>query len=262
MRAKIAKFRLLILILLGSSGAVNVWLILKVLDYKGRVFLARQFPDPVPIPVVVDERSQLWLIGDSRVQAWFPGDTPERKVINRGISGFTVKDTLEQLRSDLSSGHKPSTIVIQVGINDILSAGYNRPSRLPAGAFNGWPDRPGPAAIMGEAFRNLEALVNISLKSQRRVVIFTVFPPGPLGLRDRFFWSSEMDEWLAELNQKIIALKDKGILVCDSSSAISQAGRVKSVYSKDALHLNAAGYEVLTAELESILSHSNPGFRP
>ncbi len=262
MMTKITTIRVFLLILLGSSGILNVWLILKVLDYKGRVFLARQFSDPAPLPMVVDERPQLWMIGDSRAQAWLPRDTPQRRVINRGISGFTIKDTLEQLRADLASGHKPSTIVIQVGINDILSVGYNRPSRLPSSAFNGWPDRPGPAVIMGQAFRDLESLVKMSLESNRRVVISPIFPPGPLGIRDRFFWSSELDSWLAEMNHRILSLGDTGVVICDCSAVLSPGGRVAAAYSGDALHLNAAGYKLLTAELENILSKTNPAFRP
>lgn len=241
---------LLLSSLLLASLAGNVWLTLKVMDYKGRLLLAREFPDPAPLRVEKDGRTLAWLAGDSRIKALRLPETPARKVVNRGSGGFTVRETLDRFRADLAAGSRPDVLIIQAGINDVLSAGYNRPSRLtPASA-----PRPAPERIMEECLASLKKLVTASREAGCRVILLTVFPPGPYSLRDRLFWTGELEARVTQLNDGLRRLSGAGVTILDAAALLAPDGRTKAEYSLDALHLNAAGYAVLTAALESELA--------
>ena len=53
-------FMVLLAVLLGASLWLNGWLVLKVLDYKGRVLLAREFPGSASLFVPKDNRRLVW----------------------------------------------------------------------------------------------------------------------------------------------------------------------------------------------------------
>lgn len=237
--------------LLAVSLAGNGWLMLKVLDYKGRVFLAREFPDSAPLRAEPDGRPLVWLAGDSRIEAWSLPDSPARRVINRGVSGFTARETLNRFRADTAAGSRPQTVIIQAGINDVLSAGYNRPSRLPPGVSAG---RPTPERIMAQCLADLRALVEAARQMQCRVVLLTVFPPGPRDFRDWLFWTAELEAKVAELNTALRLLAGPEVTIVDAAALLASEGRTRAEYSADCLHLNAAGYRVLTEAVESVLA--------
>ncbi len=236
--------------LLAVSLALNVWLTLKVMDYKGRCLLAKEFPDQTPLQVEKDGRMLLWLSGDSRIASWSFPESPQRKVVNRGVGGFTARETLDRFRADLAAGSRPDVVVIQAGINDVLSAGYNRPSRLtPASA-----PRPAPGRIMAQCLENLQKLVKLARESGSRVILLTVFPPGPYSLRDRFFWTSELETHIRDLNTALRRLAGTGVTVLDSAALLAPGGRTEAKYCMDCLHLNDAGYKVLSDALDALLS--------
>jgi lysophospholipase L1-like esterase len=249
-------------LLMAASLGLNGWLILKVLDYKGRLLLAREFPDDDALNVPKDSRAVIWMAGDSRIAAWVFPDTRSRRVVNRGVNGFTARETLDRYRADLAAGSRPDVTVIQAGINDVASAGYNRPSRLPPSAFTGWPDRPGPDRIMEQCAADMRLLVRAATDAGSRVVLLTVFPPGPLELRDLFFWSEELDARVAGLNESLRSLVGPAVTVLDAATLLSDGARTKNEYSLDTLHLNAAGYAVLTNALEAALSGTGQAATP
>lgn len=240
-----------LLLLLAASLVANVWLTRRVLDYKGRLFVARQFPDDVPLLVQKDARQLVWLSGDSRVAAWSLPDTPNRRFINRGVSGFTARQVLDRLRADLASGTRPDVVVLQAGINDVLSAGYNRPSRVA-------PPRPAPEEIMQQCSVDLRRAVQVARDAGSQVILLTVFPPGPYGWRDWFFWDATLEAKVPELNDSLRALSGPGVALLDSAALLAPGGRTRAEYSADSLHLNLRGYAVLTDALERTLSELAP----
>ena len=249
-------------VVLGASFWLNGWLILKVLDYKGRLLLAREFPDQIPLNVPRDARQLVWLAGDSRIAAWPLSDTVFRRFVNRGVSGFTARETLDRFQADLAAGSRPDVIVIQAGINDVLSAGYNRPSRLPGAASDALPGRPGPQQIMERCAADLKTMVQTAANAGGHVILLTVFPPGPLDFRDRFFWSAELDDCVAGLNESLRRLACPSVSVLDAATLLSDSGRTKKEHSLDTLHLNSRGYELLTGALETALSTTVPPKSP
>ena len=252
---------LLLLLLLSASAWLNGWLTLKVLDYKGRVFLAREFPDDTPLYVARDGRQLVWLTGDSRVASWTLADTPDRRFVNRGASGFTARETLDRFRGDLAAGSKPDVVVIQSGINDVLSAGYNRPSRLPGTALRFQPTRPGPEQIMAQCANDLRDLVAAAVAAGGHVILLTVFPPGPPGIRDRFFWDAELRGFVTGLNESLEGLAGRSVTVLNAAGLLSSNDLTRKEYSADVLHLNGDGYAVLSAALEVELARLTPALQ-
>jgi lysophospholipase L1-like esterase len=242
-----------LVLLLGFSIWLNVQLVFKVLDYKGRLFIAREFPDATPYKAEPDGRHLVWLAGDSRVEAWSMPDTEKRRFVNRGVSGFTARQTLDTFRADIATGSRPDVLVVQAGINDVLSAGYNRPSRLPAIALEHQPHRPGPDAIIAQCLADLQSLTEEGRRAGCRVVLLTVFPPGPYSLRDRFFWDAELESQVTALNAGLQSFAGPSVTILDTVPLLTADGRTKSAYSNDSLHLNASGYEVLSRALLEIL---------
>jgi lysophospholipase L1-like esterase len=242
---------------LVASVSLNVWLTMKVMDYKGRLFLARQFPDDVGARIEPDSRSTILLVGDSRIHQWSLPDTPKRRHVNRGVSGYTAREALTRLRLDLAAAPKLDAIVIQVGVNDILSAGYNRRSRLPSSSLEGAEGRPEPAQIMESALQNLRILVEEARRAAPRVFVFSLFPTGPIGYRDLFFWDAEMEAHLAQMNTGIKGLADGAVEIVDTEPLLAtpDSGRGNPENYTDAYHLNARGYQILTQALDSRLGN-------
>ena len=239
--------------LLTASVCLNGWLVLKVCDYKGRLLLSREFPDHTPLHVAKDGRQLVWLTGDSRVASWAMTDTAHRQFVNRGVSGFTARETLDRFRADLAAGTRPDVVVIQAGINDVLSAGYNRPSRLPPAARSYQPDRPRPGQIMEKCANDLNQLVATAVAAGGQVILLTVFPPGPAGIRDRFFWDAELRESVTRLNTSLQRLSGPSVTVLDAAGLLSSESQTRDNFSADVLHLNDEGYALLSRALEAEL---------
>ena len=248
----------LVIILLGVSLWLNYWLTFKVLDYKGRLFLAHEFPDTEGVKVEKDSRQLVWMAGDSRIASWPLQDTASRRYINRGISGYTARETLERFRRDIAAGSRPDVLVIQAGINDVLSAGYNRRSRLPSAAIKHQPDRPDAKAIIARCIAELMTLAEEGRRAGCHVVILTIFPPGPYDVRDWFFWDAALERSVTEVNEALLPLAGPSISVIDTLPLLAAGGRTLPRYSVDSLHLNSAGYEKLFSALDPVLTKLQP----
>jgi lysophospholipase L1-like esterase len=105
---------------------------------------------------------------------------------------------------------------------------------------------------------DLKLLTQTATDAGSHVVLLTVFPRGAPGIRDRFFWTDELDAHVAGLNESLRSLAGPTISVLDAAALLSEGGRTKQEYSLDSLHLNQRGYEVLTTALERVLSTVGP----
>jgi lysophospholipase L1-like esterase len=254
---------MLLLLFLAGSIWLNGWLALKVMDYKGRLFLAHEFPDESTATILNDpKRLDVWLVGDSRIAAWTIQDTATFRFVNRGVSGFTAKDALARLKLDLAGGSRPDVVVIQAGINDVLSAGYNRPSRLPVMGIRSVPNRPSPDEILEGCALALQQIVDISTAAGASVVLLKVFPPGPKDWRDVFFWDEELHRQLDTLNSRISQIQGNRLSTVDPASALATGGRTLDAYSANSIHLNEKGYEILDMVLASELAKISRLNRP
>ncbi len=215
----------------------SIYLFAKVIDYKGRLWKYKLANHPAyegtQLPAFPNQ-SVLWMIGDSRAEAWNkPHDFPYDVWFNCGVSGLTSGEVLTKLKGDLSKSEAPRYAVIQCGINDIQASGYD-PSVL--------------ESVKLQIVENMESMVTMLLDRNVSVVITTIIPKGNNSLRDRFLWTAEMHAAVIEINKKIIEMQHR-VFVLDAAAIVAPNGRTKNEYSKDGLHLNETGYSILATEL-------------
>ncbi len=180
------------------------------------------------------------LLGDS-ISLWFPPDLlpPERNWINQGISG----DTTERLRARLNllDPVQPQTIVIMIGINDLI---------------RGTDD----ASILAHYREIVRYLRRTHPGTQ--VVVQSILPHAA----EEATWEGR-DRLLALPNTRIRALNQELMAIAQSEGAYyldlyplfaNAQGNLKMGLSTDGLHLNSQGYWVWRAALQLYLRQTLP----
>jgi lysophospholipase L1-like esterase len=215
-------------------------------DYKS-FYLLRINPledhrlDQSEIPAIL-QQSDIWLLGDSRIQMWNKDLLSESGAIaNLGIDGQTSEQVLYRLRSYLNID-TPNLLIVEVGINELKIIGV---------------DKGLAPSIVNNYYENLESLLEICKDSRVELVLINIFPFGNIELTRRLVWNRYVGQTILEANQKIQSYCD-GIQVhyFDAYTILSSNGRtVNREYQEDFLHLNELGYEVLSRELLPIVNN-------
>lgn len=225
--------------LLGTFS--TIYLFYKVLDYKGRLWTYKISSHPVYEGEIISRLSKnahIWVIGDSRAEAWEkPANLGAYEWVKRGVSGYTSGETLTRLLGDLSKNQCPEWVVIQCGINDVQGCGY--------GQLN-------LSNVTEGVILNLEKMSDICLQDGSQVIVTTVIPKGSNTIRERALWSKEMLAAVAIINNRIRLMKKPGLFVIDLDPLIAAQGKTLDLYSKDGLHLNTAGYDMISASLVAL----------
>ena len=166
-------------------------------------------------------------VGSSSIRLWdLQQSFPDRQYVNRGFGGSEIADSLRHF-DRLVTPHQPRLIVLYAGDNDIA---------------NGLT-----AAETAADFARFAARVHRDLP-ETRVVYLTIKPSASR-------WS--MIEEQREANRRIEALcaADRRLRYVDLASCLlGENGEPNPAwFEEDALHLNAAGYEIWTARLREVL---------
>lgn len=236
------KWRLVVIFALIFSLAANWWLVFKVLDYKNRTWQAKLFPDvqfqlsqnptanAAATPARVDE---IWLLGDSRVELWPKASLPESWHAQfLGGGGLTLRETKTGLQDALTKSI-PKAILLQCGINDIQGTGYAPETR--------------PKVVL-HAERHFREILELAKKHEIKLLVMSILPRGPRTLRDRWFWTDDMDAAVRNLNSTIETIcRASEIPFLDCSAVLCGEDQlIKSEFAHDTLHLNEAGYAALS----------------
>ncbi|MFC1633194.1 SGNH/GDSL hydrolase family protein [Planctomycetota bacterium] len=231
---------------LMASLCMNVYLYQKVVNQYQSLQAVRLDPTSARrysaanarIPEPPSGVSRIVFFGDSRIAGWNPLPNLEKdQLLNRGVPGETTAQAVLRLKRDVLT-LQPDIAVVQTGINDLKNIGV-------------FPER--KDEIVNSCWENLETVAGQIADRDIQLVILTIFPPGPVDLRRRAIWSSDIHQGIDQVNEKIRRLQDRGIIVVDCDILLAFGRSIKPEYAKDMFHLNSAGYETLNGSLSPIL---------
>jgi len=185
------------------------------------------------------DRTTVVFFGDSRAASWpAPLGLEQFEFANRGIGAQTSAQVVLRF-DDHVAPLQPQIIVVQVGINDLKT--------IPL-----FPER--QEAIIARCKENIRRIVTRSTELGAAVILTTIFPIGKVPLERRLFWSGEVAVAIDEVNAYVRALAGEDVMILDAFAILADdAGRTRTEYRDDFLHLNAAGYEALNGALVRVL---------
>ncbi len=179
-------------------------------------------------------RKTVVFLGDSRAAEWPSPALDQFEFVNRGIGSQTTAQVSQRFDYHIRPLH-PHIVIIQVGTNDLKT--------IPL-----FPEQ--RASIVADCKANIQRIVERSVNDGAQVILTTIFPLGQVPLERRPFWSDDVAIAIDDVNKYIASLKSEEVKVFDTGLILADGeGTVKSLYSKDFLHLNAQGYNALNAEL-------------
>jgi lysophospholipase L1-like esterase len=184
-------------------------------------------------------RVRVVFFGDSRAASWpAPPGLVQFEFINRGIGSQTSEQVVLRFEHHVAP-LRPQILVVQVGINDLKI--------IPL-----FPGR--REAIVARCQENVRQIVRRATDLGATVILTTIFPLAEVPLERRLFWSDEVALAIDELNAYVHALAAENVVVLDAFAILADdKGLVRTAYSRDFLHLNAAGYDALNVVLARVL---------
>jgi lysophospholipase L1-like esterase len=200
--------------------------------------LKRFHGDDVALPAPAAGEKRVVFMGDSITEAWLhngvpasqpdPGFFPGKPYVNRGISGQTTPQMLLRFRQDVIQ-LKPSAVVIFAGTNDIAG---NTGDMTPE-----------------QTEDNLTSMAELAHANGIRVVLCSILPAFD------FSWKRgrEPAPKVVALNTWINAYAaSHGYVYVDFHSAmVDDRGGLPVTLSKDGVHPNKAGYDIMNPLVEA-----------
>ncbi len=185
--------------------------------------------EPVPAGRVV-------FLGDSITDGWklatyFPG----KPYVNRGISGQTTPQMLVRMFPDVIN-LKPKAMILLAGTNDI------------AGNTG--------SATFQQITENIQAISELAQAHSIKVILCTIMPVSDYGPRKMTPKRPPAD--ILKLNDWIRAYAAKsGAIVADYFKAVvDDKGMLKDGFSRDGLHPNDKGYELVVPVAEEAIQRA------
>ena len=184
----------------------------------------------------------LILFGDSRIAQWSP--EPDlgsgASTVNRGISGETTEQMRVRFRADVLQ-LRPSVVIIQAGINDLVAASLSRDDRQ--------------RQILARCIENLAAFAQEAASTGIRVVLLEVIPPATPPLYRRPFWDESIRALVEQVNASMAALDadDNVTVVGVEDVLLTGTGSLRPELAKDTLHFTTEAYSLLNQHLSPLL---------
>ncbi|MEZ5449795.1 MAG: GDSL-type esterase/lipase family protein [Thiolinea sp.] len=175
--------------------------------------------------------------GDSRALGWPAPLVDKVEFLNRGIGQQTSEQVRLRFQQHVAS-LQASLVVVQMCVNDLKT--------IPL-----FPQR--RDEIVASCKSHLADVIRMARATGSEVLLTTVFPLGKFPER-WLVWSDAVAPAVQEVNRFILAQVGAGVSVLDAFSLLQdEKGQVQPDYSRDLLHLNARGYEVLNTALSTWL---------
>lgn len=186
------------------------------------------------------DKERIVFFGDSRAASWPSPVSDSYEYINRGIGAQTSAQVLQRFDKHITP-LKPEFIVLQVGINDLKV--------IPL-----IPER--KEQIIDNLKANIYEIVQKSINIEAAVILTTIFPFEKVPFWRNQFWSDDVAISVNEINLFIQSLKMDNVVIFDAYSLlVGEDGIIQPEYSKNLLHLNAEGYDLLNYELIELIKN-------
>ncbi|MEY3898560.1 MAG: hypothetical protein RLZZ214_4082 [Verrucomicrobiota bacterium] len=188
-------------------------------------FLARTQQGNVDLVFLGDSITKGWKLAEST--NW-TDSTPPLQAVNYGIGGDTTRQIIWRINQGELDGIKPKLVVLMIGTNN-LYADHNS----------------GTNEQIVDGVKTILGLIR-EKSPDTRVLLLGVLP------REKKFWCDR----IVILNGLLAVLNDPGkVLFHDAGSKFLTAdGEInKDLFTADLVHLNAAGYESLTATAKPLV---------
>ena len=182
-----------------------------------------------------ENEKRIVFMGDSITEEWgnlYPEFFSGNNYINRGIGGQTTPQMLIRFKPD-AIDLKPYAIIILAGTNDI--AGNTGPSTV---------------RMITD---NIFSMAELAIAYEIKVVLASILPVY------QYPWVDDVldpPSAIDSINSKIKEyVENKGLLYLDYySSMVDDRKGLKSDYTSDGVHPNEAGYKVMSAIADEIIS--------
>jgi lysophospholipase L1-like esterase len=241
---------LLTLMLVGGlslSLYFNFWLLRQSRHYE-RLYYGTRL-DPLGLDVYASHPSLetgplIVFYGDSRAYQWILPRTPGVTYLNRGINGQSSRQVLLRYENHIAP-LRPDILVIQVGVNDLLSTSLLKHDR---------------AAIIAATQANLASLVARAREDGTTVVLTTIFPPAAPSLSERFTSPAPSPDTFSTVNTYLHTLAAPDVIIFDTVPLLTnEQNLVRDEFRLDRWHLNEHGYARLNETLIPLLTRLHAG---
>lgn len=234
----------LLLAALAASLLGNLFLYRKALEFYAREAAVRMNPvnerfaeQNAALAAKPKTKPRVVIFGESRAAMWSgynPNNWGDLQIVNRGIGGETTPQIKRRLQQDVIA-LSPDLVILQMGDNDLKTMAV-----LP-----GTRDR-----AIETTYRNITEIARELSDRGIKVLVTTIFPPGPVGLLRQPLWSGEVNEAIDFVNLRLLQFTYPHVEVVDCDLILRDGAYIKSDYSLDTLHLTADGYHALNVALE------------
>jgi lysophospholipase L1-like esterase len=222
---------------------LNFWLFRQSRHYERQYFWTRLDPLGLDVYAHTPAREPGPLIvfyGDSRARQWvLPHPTAGISYLNRGIDGQSSRQALLRYDSHIAP-LKPEILVVQVGVNDLLSTNLLADER---------------AAIIAATQANLASLVARAHDDGTTVVLTTIFPSAVPSLFERLTSPAPSLATFSAVNAYLHTLAAPRIIVFDTVPLLTnEQSLVRDEFKVDRWHLNDLGYARLNDAIVPLLT--------
>ncbi len=178
--------------------------------------------------------------GDSRALSWTNPTLDSYHFINRAIGGQTSVQIVSRFQQHIVP-HRPDIIIVQMCVNDLkmVSLFANKKREIIENCKN-----------------NLQQFIQQADEIKAKVILTTIFPLGDISIAYKLLGTQEQPiiDAIDEVNLYIKSLASEKTLIFDAYHFLKGEGRkIAPEYSRDWLHLNDKGYEMLNRELMQYL---------
>lgn len=193
-------------------------------------YLAKYEQENAKLPLTIPSENRVVFLGDSITEFWSKEEPlffQNKNYINRGISGQTTPQMLVRFRADVIE-LKPKIVVILAGGNDIAgNTGISNTKMIT---------------------NNIFSMIELAHVHNIKVILCSVLPA------NFFYWNPKEKpaERIIELNKLLenYAITNKIPFVDYYSAMVDDEKGLKTEFSEDRVHPNAAGYRIMSPLIE------------